>query len=463
MLSLKQITLITVSVTLFMDVMDGNVLNTAVPTMANHFQVNPVDLKVALISYLLSIAIFTPTSGWIADCYGAKRIYIGGLALFVVSSFYCGFATNVAEIVIGRFIQGIGSAFMIALGRLMLARVFPRSEMIEAMNKVVIVISLAVMLGPFIGGIIVQHWSWPWIFWINVPIGTILIFVSIYCLKETAERERHPFDLIGFVLFGGGLALLCFSLSEMSDSRVQLPLALSNLGIALLLLFSYFFYARKKDFPIIQVLLFRIRTFRISVLSNIFARLGFGGIPFLLPLMMQVAFGFSPQLSGMMLIPIALGIIFVKPWVSRVLQKFGYRRYLLVSTVIMSIMLCSFSLIDAHTPLWTIALFTFLFGGFVSAQYTGMNSLAFADIGNEKLSASTSITTTTQIIGQSLGVAAGALLLRFFSSLDTQHFLLTQAVFHQTFLALAGATLLSGIIFLSLRSDDGVAMLRREI
>lgn len=461
MLSLKQITMLVVSITLFMDVMDGNVLNTAVPTMANSFQVNPVDLKVALISYLLSIAIFTPASGWVADYFGAKKIYIGGLIIFVLSSFFCGFATNVPSIVIGRFIQGIGAAFMIALGRLMLARVFPRNELIETMSKVVMIISVAVMLGPAVGGVIVQHWSWPWIFWINVPIGIALITLSIIFLKDNTEHVKHPFDTIGFILFSGGLSLLCFSLSEMSESRADIGLAIFNFTIAFLLLIAYVYYAKKIAFPIIQIALFQKRTFWISVFGNTFARLGFGGIPFLLPLMQQVCFGFSPQLSGFLLMPIAIGIICAKSFATSFLRKLGYRRYLLINTVIISFLLCLFALTTAQTHLWVIALLTFLLGVFLSAQFTGMNSLAFADIEDHQLSASTSITTTTQIIGQSLGVAVGALLLRFFSALDTHHFTLTVHLFHQTFVVLSVITLMSSIVFIRLHKQDGTVMLTR--
>jgi len=457
----KRLTMFIVSLALFMDVLDANVINTAVPAMAHTFHVNPIDIKVALISYLLSLAIFIPMSGWAADKYGAKNLFIGAMGLFTVMSVFCGFAHVLVLLVIARFMQGIGGAFMISLGRLILARTFKRHELVEAMNTVIIVVAFAVMTGPFIGGLIVDHWSWPWIFWVNIPVGISVVILSIYGLKETATKNPRPFDFLGFALFGGSLAMLCYALSEMSQSNTHLESAFMRLGIAVMMLVAYIFHAKRKKHPAIKIELLKLRTFRISVFGNLCSRLGFAGIPFLFPLLQQVGFGFSAELSGLLLMPSALGIIFSKLFAIKILRKIGYKKFLLANTFFVGFVLLSFQLITAQTPIYVIALFTFIFGVATSAQYTGMNSLALAEIKDEELSASTSITSTMQILAQSLGVAVGAILLRVFSSNLNHSLKLTPAIFHDAFFALGIITFLSSFIFMQLKAGDGKQMLMK--
>jgi len=455
----QRLTLFVISIALFMDTLDSNVLNTAVPVMSHAFDVNPIDLKIALISYLLSIAIFIPTSGWTADKYGAKPIFIGALGFFTVSSFFCGYAHTLVELIIARFAQGIGGAFMISLGRLIIARTFQRHEFVRMMSFVIMIVSLGVMVGPYVGGVIVDYLSWHWIFWVNIPIGFFVMILAIYYLKDTTIKSPRPFDFIGFVLFGGGLSLLCFSLSEMSESHFNARIVFLQIVIAVLMVILYVIYARRHTHPLIQLHYFSIPTFRVSVLGNIFSRLGFGGIPFLFPLFQQVSLGFNPQLSGILLLPIALGIIVAKLTSLRVLRKLGYRNFLLMNTVLVSGALLLFQIINLQTPPYVIALLTFVYGIFISMQYTGMNSLALADIPKEKLSASTSITSTVQMLAQSFGVAAGAILLEIFGS-GIQH-ALSVAVFHHVFFALSMITLASGFIFLTLTKESGQQMLMR--
>jgi EmrB/QacA subfamily drug resistance transporter len=454
----KRITMFTVSLALFMDVLDTNIINTAIPTMARNFKVNPIDLKIALISYLLSLAIFIPISGWTADKYGAKRIFISALALFTMSSFFCGYAHSLIDLVIGRSIQGIGGAFMISVGRLIIARTFERHRLVEAMNAVIIVVSLAVMLGPFIGGLITEHLSWPWIFWVNIPAGILAIVLATYGLKDTTTKKERPFDFLGFVLFGGSLSLLCFSLSELSESGNNLLFTLMLMIISFITLIACIFHAKTHLNPVINIDLFRFRTFRVSVFGNLCTRLGFGGMPFLLPLLQQIGLGYSAQLSGLLLVPIAFGIIFSKLIAFRMLQLLGYKRYLVMNTVIMGLVLASFQMINMQTSVYTIACLTFIFGMFTAAQFTAMNSLAYAEINQEDLSALTSITSTTQVLAQTLGVAVGAVLLRFYSSMQ-QSTVLTTEVFHQAFISMSVLTLISVLIFIRLKSDDGRQML----
>lgn len=459
MLSIKTMTTFIVSFALFMDVLDGNVVNTAIPVMSQSFHINPIDLKIALISYLLNLAIFIPMSGWTADKYGTKNIFILAIGLFTVSSFFCGQAQTLMQLVIARSVQGIGGAFMISLGRLIIARTFKKHELMEAMNTVIIVVSMGVMLGPFVGGVIVDHLSWPWIFWINIPAGIFAILIAAYFLKDIAPKHVRPFDFFGFILLGGSLAMLLFSLAQLSDTEIDYHRALLRILVAVSMFIAYLYYSKNRPHPVAKLSLISIPTFRISVFGNLLGRLGFGGVPFLLPLLQQLGLGFSAQLSGFLLAPIALGVIFSKVYAINLLRKMGYKKYLLSNTIVVGLSLWLFDFVNIHTPPALIALFTFIFGLVISAQYTGMNSLAYAEMPEEELSASTSITSTVQVLSQSIGVAVAAMLLRFYSFIVHRQFVLTPTIFHLAFFTLGIFTFISMIIFMRLKPEDGKQML----
>ena len=462
MLSYKTMTKFIVSFALFIDVVDSNVVNTAVPVMSQSFHVNPIDLKIALISYLLNLAIFIPISGWTADKYGTKNIFISAIGLFTVSSFFCGHAHTLTQLVIARCVQGVGGAFMISLGRLTIARTFKKHELVEAMNTVIIVVSCGVMLGPFVGGVIVDHLSWPWIFWVNLPAGVFAILIAQIYLKETAPKHVRPFDFIGFILLSVSLSMLVFSLAELSESHIDDRVVLLQILLALSIFITYVFYSKNKLHPVVKLSLMSIPTFRISILGNLLGRLGFGGIPFLLPLLQQLGLGLSAQLSGLLLAPIAFGVIMSKLFALKILRKMGYRRYLLANTFFVGMALWLFTLVNLHTDVLFIALLTFTFGVAISAQYTGMNSLAYAEMQEENLSASTSIASTVQVLSQSFGVAVAAILLRLYSAHIHHAFLLTPDIFHLAFFTLGALTFLSSMIFLQLKPEDGAQMLKTE-
>lgn len=455
----KKLIKLIVSLALFMDALDATIINTAIPAMSRSLQVNPVDLKIALISYLLSLAIFIPISGWIGDKYGIKRVFISALTIFTLSSIVCGNAHNLTELVIARSVQGLGGALMLPLGRLIILRTFERHEIVNAMTSVIMVVSFGLMLGPFAGGLITDHLSWHWIFWVNIPVGVLSIFAASLWLRKDEGRQVKPFDLLGFLLFGGGLAIFTFSLSELSESRVNLHLILFVMLVAILMLIGYFLHSKNRPNSVINTQLFQTRTFRVSTFGNLVTRLGIGAIPFLLPLILQEGLGYSAQLSGLLLVPIALGIIIVKPLSLGILRKFGYKNFLILNTLLMALSLWSFQLITPHIPAYVIAGLTLIFGTIMTLQYSGMNSLAYADVSNEDLSEATSIISTVQQLGQSFGVATGALGLRFFSGNYTEHFKIAIPIFHQTFLALGILTLLSAVIYLQLKPSDGHQML----
>lgn len=455
----KNIILLIVSFAMFMEAVDTTIINTAIPVMAHSFNVNPLDLKLALISYLLSLAIFIPISGWIADKFGIKRVFICAISVFTLSSIWCGFTQSLGSLISARIMQGLGGSLTMPLGRLIILRSYERHELVAKMSLVVMVASLGMMLGPLLGGIITHHFSWRWIFWVNVPAGILAVLLSIKLLPSMPPRPVPALDKTGFVLFGSGLALLTFGLSRLSESNTSHFHAWLALLFALILLLAYAYHSRHKKYPIINVELLRSHTFCISVISNLFSRLSFGGTPFLLPLLLQIGLGYSPQLSGLLLAPIALGVFVVKPLAVYILRSLGYKNLLILNTLLVSISLWSFCLIGPSSSLYEISLLTFIYGFLIALQYTGMNSLAYAEVTEHDMSAATSIMSTIQQLAQSFGVAVSAILV----SLFTSHHFLSVNVFHQTFIMLALLTFFSGAIFLNLRKEDGEALLKPKL
>ena len=368
----KNIILLIVSFAMFMEAVDTTIINTAIPVMAHSLNVNPLDLKLALISYLLSLAIFIPISGWIADKFGIKPVFITAVCVFTLSSIWCGFTQNLWELICARIVQGLGGSLTMPVGRLIILRTCERHELIAKMSLVVMVASLGMMLGPLLGGVISHNFSWRWIFWVNVPFGILTVLLSIKLLPNMPPRPVPPLDKIGFILFGSGLAALTFGLSMLSESDSSNTPSIVILILAVFLLIIYVHHSRLKKHPIIKVELFRTRTFSVGVISNLFTRLSFGGIPFLLPLLLQIGLSHSSQLSGFLLAPVALGVFLVKPLSFYILRWFGYKNLLILNTILLSFSIWSFCSINASSTIYEIGFLTFIFGFLISLQYTGM-------------------------------------------------------------------------------------------
>lgn len=447
-----------VSLAVFMETLDTNILNTAIPAMAQSLHVHPIDLKIALISYLLSLAIFIPISGWVADKYGAKRVFINAMMIFTLSSIWCGFAQNLTGLVLARVLQGLGGSLMIPVSRLILLTNFKRHQYIGNMNRVIIVAAFGVMVGPLLGGIITDYLSWHWIFWVNIPMGIITVMLAWFYLPASTPKLVAPLDIVGFMLFGGGLACFTFALSAFSESTIPQFDSLLIFSLAIFLLLGYIGYSKKRTNPVVKVELFQIRTFRISIMGNLLCRLGFGGVPFLLPLLLQIGLHYPPQLSGLLLAPMALGILATKSIAIHLLRLIGYKRLLLSNTVLVSFSLMLFMMIDSHTSVYFIGFMTFLFGLLISFQFSSMNSLAYSEISAENLSAATSIMSTTQQLAQSFGVASVAILLRIIGWSSTTA--LTTYEFHLTFFILGVFTFFSTGIFFKLKHSDGAEMIK---
>ena len=458
-LTINRIVPFIVSLSFFMEAVDSTIINTAIPAMSHSLSVEPVDLKVALISYLLSLAIFIPISGWLSDKFGVKKVFISALTIFTLSSLWCGFANNLTDLVIARFIQGMGGALGLPVGRLIIIRTFGHKNLITMMSRVITVGALGIMLGPVIGGFITNHFSWHWIFWVNIPVGALAILLAKHWLPTSPPQQVPPLDRWGFIIFGTSLAGFTFGLSALSETTANLSMALIILVISVLLLIAYGLHSRRQAHPIVKTDLLRLRTFQISILGNLLSRLGFGGVPFLIPLMLQIGFGYSAELSGLLMAPTAIGILIAKSIALRLLRMLGYKRLLIFNTLAAGLSIWVFTLITSATSIYVVGFLTFLYGFILSVQYTSMNSLGYAEISAENLSAANSIISTLQQLAQSFGVAISAVFIRLFSQVHSTNLVLTPAVFHHTFFAIGIITMASSLIFMRLKVDDGQEMI----
>jgi EmrB/QacA subfamily drug resistance transporter len=403
-----------VAVAFFMESLDTTILNTAVPAISAALRVSPLSMKAVLASYTLSLAVFIPISGWMADRFGTRRVFAAAIGLFTLGSFLCGMADNVHLLVACRILQGCGGAMMVPVGRLTLVRTFAKADLLRTMSFVSIPALVAPMLGPIAGGLIVGYLHWRFIFFLNIPIGVAgLILVYIH-LPDYREEVSHPLDVVGLISFGSGIALLSYVLEIFGEHTLGAGEMSGLLALSAALLAGYWIHARHLSYPLLQLRLFTIRTFRAAVSGSFFTRLGIGGVPFLLPLLYQVGLGFTPIQSGLLVMPQAIAAMSMKTIMPRLLRRVGYRGVLISNTLILGILLMGFATIGPRTHVWMIILQAFLYGAFTSLQYTSMNTLVYADITEKDTSSASSIASTMQQMSISFGVATAGLATAFF-------------------------------------------------
>jgi EmrB/QacA subfamily drug resistance transporter len=452
-----------VAVAFFMESLDTTILNTAVPSIAAALRVAPLSMKSVLASYTLSLAVFIPISGWMADRFGTRTVFASAIGIFTLGSVFCGLSTNIHVLVACRILQGCGGAMMVPVGRLTLVRTFDKSELIRAMSFVAIPSLVAPMLGPLAGGLIVAHFHWSVIFFLNVPIGLLGLLMVHLHLPDYRAAVTHPLDLIGLILFGSGVALLSYVLEIFGEHTLSLGEILGLLGISAVLLLGYGLHARKTEFPLLELSLLRIRTFRAAVSGGFFARLGLGGIPFLFPLLYQIGLGFSPVESGMMMMPQAIAAMSLKITMPRILAAFGYRGVLISNTVMLGLLILLFATIGVATPVWMIVMEVFFFGFLTSLQFTSMNTLVYSDVDETQTSSASTIASTAQQMSISFGVASASLATAIFVP-DRFHSNPHEMVYgiQHAFLFLGGMTLLSTSVFLGLKPGDGSKVSRQK-
>ncbi len=452
-----------VAMAFFMESLDTTILNTAVPTIAQALGVVPLSMKSVLSSYTLSLAVFIPISGWMADRFGTRRVFASAIGLFTLGSLLCGISTNIHVLVACRILQGCGGAMMVPVGRLTLVRTFAKSELIRTMTFVAIPGLVGPMIGPFVGGLIVAYFHWRTLFFINLPIGLWGLYLVYWHLPDYQETKTRPLDVVGFILFGTGIALLSYVLEVFGEHTLSGREMLGLLGLSLALLAGYGVHASNAVFPLLRLGLLRIRTFRAAVVGGFVTRIGIGGIPFLFPLLYQVGLGFTPVQSGLLMMPQALAAMSLKVFMPRILARFGYRQVLIFNTVMLGLLILLFASIGLRTPVWLIVLQAFSFGFFASMQYTSMNSLVYADVTAGQTSSASTIASTGQQMSISFGVASASLATAFFIP-DRFHSNAPEMIhgIHQAFLVMGGLTIVSSAVFHQLRKGDGDVVSRHS-
>ncbi len=444
-----------IAIALFMETLDITIISTTIPKMAQDLGINPLNLKLALTSYLLSLAIFIPISGWLADRLGTKKIFATAILIFTVSSACCGVAQNLLELVISRLLQGLGGALMMPVGRLILLKTFPKDEIMRVMNYTSIPALLGPALGPLIGGFIATYYSWRWIFYINVPFGIIGFFLSLNYIIDYKRKKIVPFDIFGFILLSLSLSGFLFGLESIGEHYFSLIKILSIILFSSIFLLFYLFYFRIAKHPVFDLNILYIRTFRITVFGSLLSRLGIGGIPFLLPLLFQIGFGFLPIYSGFLIVPLALAMLLMKFYIKSLLRTFGFKKLLIVNTLLVGLSIASFSLIEKTTPAIMIILLVFLNGLLTSLQFSCMNNLTYIDLNKNNLSKGTSIASTVQQLSMCLGIAVSALAVDYYLGVGNAMKLGTILPIHKTFILLGAITCTASLSFMKLSNKDG--------
>ena len=431
--------------------------------MAASLNVAPLSLKAVVTSYILSLAVGIPISGWMADRFGTRRVFGIAVTIFTLSSILCGLSLNVPMLVATRILQGVGAAMMMPVGRLAIIRTFPKSELLRAMNFVIIPALIGPLLGPTVGGLIVHWLPWRVIFFINVPVGLMALFLIHRYMPDYRTNEARPLDVIGLVLFGSGTALLSWLLEVFGEHHLDGTAAAILFLVSLSLLVAYGWHASQKDFPLLRLTLFRVRTFRVSVVGGFVTRLGIGGLPFLLPLLYQLGLGLPAWQSGLLMMPATAAAMGMKLISGPLLRRFGYRQVLIINTVMIGVTICLFSEVASATSLSAIILLSFAQGFFNSLQFSSMNSMAYADIVDSDSSMASTIASSLQQMSMSFGLACGSLVTAWYlGDLPQSDRGAVTVALHHAFLTLGVITMISSLSFWTLRPNDGESVSRGE-
>ncbi len=447
-----------VAVGFFMEQMDSTVLNTVVPVISADLGVKALSMKAVVTAYTLSLAVFIPISGWMADRFGTRGVFRAAVALFTLGSLLCGLSANLGMMVGSRILQGIGGAMMTPVGRLVLVRTFPRSELLRVMNFVVIPALIAPLVGPFLGGLIVEWLPWRTIFFINLPIGLVGWYMVGRYMPDHRDPQVPPMDRWGFLLFGAGVGLLSYVLEVFGEHTWSLGPIMAMVLASVALLVAYGVHAHRIPSPLLAVRLFALRTFRISVIGGFITRLGVSGMPFLLPLLYQLGMGYTPLQAGIFTVPQAFGSIGMKVLSSRLIARFGFRTVLRGNTLLLGANIMAFFFVGPGTPIWQILVLSLLQGLFSSLQFTCLNTLVYADVSDARASSASSIASTFQQMARGFGVAVASLVAALFLGglASAEHEPMAYATgLHHTFLVLGAATILSALTFTGLRRSDG--------
>jgi EmrB/QacA subfamily drug resistance transporter len=440
-----------VSAAFFMQALDSTIVNTAVPGIASALAVTPLSMRTALTTYVLTLAIFIPASPWLCDRFGTRRVFGAAISVFALGSLLCGIAQSLPELVAARVVQGLGGAALMPVGRYVLVRSIDKREFVGAMATVATFGLLGSVLGPLLGGALVEYTSWRLIFLINVPVSILGLWLNRREMPEYRLEQAHRFDAIGFLLFAGASALLLMAAETAGGDGNWSRVGMYALS-AVVLGAVYVWHSGHTEYPVTDLKLLRVRSVSVSLAGNLFTRLGVSGMFLLLVLFLQIGCGWSPLMAGLMMVPQALGAISSKSVVHRLLAHYGYRRLLLTNTIVVAFLLGSFALLSPSTPMWLIAAMVYVYGFSMSLQYTSVNTLTYVDIDIQHASMASSMASTAQYLSMSFGIAFASLLMEAFLG---GHAAAADYVwaFRYAVLVLGLVTLVASLVFSRLRDD----------
>lgn len=435
-----------------MENLDSTILTTAIPAIAHDLSVPPLQLKLALTAYLISLAVFIPASGWVAQAFGMRRVFSAAIIVFSLGSLMCGISYTLPSLVISRMVQGVGGAMMVPTARFLLMRSYPKDQLVRITNLVTIPALLGPTLGPLIGGALTTYAHWRLIFLINLPVGVFGLWAARKSLAKDLGEPVAPLDVTGFALCGMGLMGLSFGLEALGEPFLTGREQVGLWSMALVLLGLYGWHARHHPAPFLRLSLFVTPTFRIGMLGSLASRLGVGGVPFLLPLLYQTCLHYPPITAGLITLPLSLGMLAMKPFVTPLLRRFGFRRLLMVNSMLLGLCIAHFALIDGDTALWHMLLASLIYGVVASVQFSCMNVLVYVDLAPATMGDATSIFSTIQQFAAGLGVGFSALCVARLWALTDGPMVLA---FHGTFAVLAAMTVASSLVFAQLGADAG--------
>lgn len=438
-----------VAVAFFMQMLDGTILNIALPDMARDLGVPPLRMQAAVIVYLLTAALLIPASGWLADRFGTRRVFLFAISLFSAGSLLSALSTSLSMLVVARMVQGVGGALMVPVGRLAVIRAYPRDQLVQVLSFITIPGLLGPLVGPVAGGFLVQYASWHWIFLINIPVGVVGALLAFRHFPDLKNANTAPFDGMGFVLFGLSTMLLSAALEGFGE--LHLPKVESTLlAVAgLMLMALYWLRSAHQPNPLFSLQLFATRSFTVGIFGNLFSRLGSGAMPFLIPLFLQIALGLDPVTAGLFMMPTALAGIIAKEGINSLIKRFGFRNVLAVNTSAVGLSIMAFALITPQTPHVLLLGLLAIFGSFNSMQFTAMNSLTLIDLPDNEAGSGNSLLSLVMQLAASTGVAMAAALYNGFTGSHPGAHQSPELLlgFHQTFLVTGALVIATALIF----------------
>jgi EmrB/QacA subfamily drug resistance transporter len=399
--------MVLVTGTMFMELIDGTIITTALPAMAQSFGTSAIELNIGVSAYLLALGIFIPASGWIADRFGTRTIFALAITLFTVSSALCGAANGFASFLAVRIVQGIAGAMMVPVGRLVVLRYTPKEKLMSALSNLVWPALVAPVLGPPLGGFITTHFGWRWLFYLNVPLGVVALAACLSVVPEVRESERRPFDLLGFLLCGAGTFALLSGLERAVAQIDLISLALIAAGIGLMVATLRHF--RRATAPMLDLSAFQIPTFRVSVAGGSTMRMAVGSAPFLLPLMFQEGFGYDAFHSGLLVLAVFAGNLGMKTVTTPILRRFGFRPVMIWNGLLCVVSLAACALLRPDTPVVLTVILLVVGGMTRSMQFTTLSAIAFADVPKPRMADANGLFATVSQIAAAAGITLAAL------------------------------------------------------